>query len=56
MAHIVIGVVAIVAGAWWISTDFVIFCEVFKVLAYLGLIGFGFVAALGGIRQVRSAK
>ena len=56
MVHIAIGVVAIVAGVWWISTDFVIFCEVLKALGYLGLVGFGIVAALAGIRQLRSAK
>jgi hypothetical protein len=56
MVHIVIGVAAVVAGVWWISTDFVIFCEILKTLVYLGLIGFGIVAALAGIRQFRSAK
>jgi len=52
--HIVIGVVAIIAGIWWISTDFVIFCEVLKALGYLGLVGFGIIATLAGIRQFRS--
>lgn len=56
MVHIVIGVVAIVVGTWWISTDFVIFREVLKALGYLGLVGFGIVAALAGIRQFRSGK
>ena len=56
MVHIAIGVAAIVAGAWWISTDFVIFCEVLKTLAYLGVVGFGIVAALAGIRQFRATE
>lgn len=56
MVHIVIGVVAIVTGVWWASADLVILCEVLKTLAYLGLVGFGMVAALAGIRQLRSGK
>ena len=56
MVHIAIGVVAIVAGTWWISTDSVVFAEVLKALVYLGLVGFGIVAALAGIRKFRSAK
>ena len=56
MVHIAIGVAAIVAGTWWISTDFVLFYEVLKILAYLGLLGFGVVAVLAGTRQFRSDK
>ena len=56
MVHIAIGAAAVIAGTWWISTDFVLFYEVLKILAYLSLLGFGVVAVLAGTRQFRSDK
>ena len=56
MVHIVIGIVAIAWGIWKLRPDWMFAGEILKLVACLGLIGFGIVAILAGLRKSRTNK
>ena len=53
MVHIVIGALAIFWGMWRILRDWWFFAEILKILIFVGLIVFGIVAVLAGLRRFR---
>ena len=55
MLHIIVGIAVLVFGLWGISTSWVISVEILKMLVFVGLVGFGIVAVLGGIRKIKTA-
>ena len=56
MLHIIVGIAILALGLWGISTSWVISVEILKMLAFVGLVGFGIVAVLGGVRKIKTAK
>jgi len=56
MIHIVIGILAIICGIWWLVPDWIFTGEVLKILLFVGFILFGIVAVLAGLRQFRAKR
>ena len=56
MLHIIVGVVVLAFGLWGISASWVISVEILKMLVFVGLVGFGIVAVLGGVRKIKTAR
>ena len=54
MTHIIIGILAIICGIWWLVPDWMFTSEILKILLFAGLILFGIVAVLAGLRQLRA--
>ena len=54
MIHIVIGIAAIIWGAWKILPDWMFVGEVLKILIFVALVMFGIVAVSAGLRRVRT--
>lgn len=56
MVHIIIGIVAVIWGILWMLPDWMFIGEILKMLVFLGLVGFGVVAVLAGLRQFRTKR
>ena len=56
MLNLVIGILLILGGLWGVTRNWWIFLDVIKMLVFLGLIGFGGVAFLAGLKNLRSGK
>ena len=56
MLNIIVGIAVLVFGLWGISTSWVISVEILKMLVFVGLVGFGIVAVLGGVRKIKTAR
>ena len=56
MMNLVIGTILVIAGAWGILANWMMFVDVLKMLVFLGLIGFGVIALLAGLRRLKTAK
>ena len=56
MLNIIVGIAVLVFGLWGISTSWVISVEILKMLVFVGLVGFGIVAVLGGARKIKTAR
>ena len=56
MVHIIIGIAAITWGVWRMLPDWMFVGEILKIMAYLGLVGFGVIAVLAGLRRFRTNK
>lgn len=54
--HVIIGIVAVILGIWGMLADWMFFGEILKILVFLGLVGFGVVAVLAGLRQFRTKR
>ena len=54
MVHIIIGTVAIAWGIWRMLRDWMFVGEMLKITVFLGLVAFGIVAVLAGLRQFRA--
>ena len=52
MLNIVLGIVLIVGGFFVIFAKWLLFVDVFKMLLLLGLIAFGIIALLAGIKKL----
>ena len=55
MAHLVAGIAALVFGIWATLANWMIFAEVAKLLLLLGLVVFGVVAVLAGVKRLRTS-
>ena len=56
MVHVIVGIMAVILGIWWMLPDWMFIGEILKMLVFLGLVGFGVVAALAGLRQFRTKR
>ncbi len=56
MLNLIIGIILVIAGAWGILANWMLFADVLKMLISLGLIGFGVIALLAGLRRLKAAK
>lgn len=56
MVHVLIGIAAIAWGLWMLGPDWMFAGEILKLVACLGLIGFGIVAILAGLRKFSTNK
>jgi hypothetical protein len=56
MIHIIIGVLAIICGIWWLLPDWMFTSEILKMLVFVGLIVFGVIAVLAGLRRFGTEK
>lgn len=54
MVHVIIGILAIIWGIWMMLPDWMFFGEILKVVLFVGLVGFGVVAVLAGLRRFRN--
>ena len=54
MVHAIVGIAALALGIWTMSANWMIFAEVAKLLLFLGLVVFGVVAVLAGVRRLRA--
>ena len=55
MLHMIIGVTAIVLGLWGVSRNWYVFVDVIRTVIPLGLIAFGIVAFIAGIRGMKKS-
>ena len=56
MTNLIIGIVLVLAGAWGMFANWMMFADVLKMLIFLGLIGFGVIALLAGLRRLKTSK
>ncbi len=56
MIHIIIGLLVIALAIWSMLPDWMFIVEVLKVLACIGLVVFGIVAVLAGVRRLGATK
>ena len=56
MLNLIIGIVLVIVGTWGIFANWMMFVDVLKMLVFLGLIGFGVIALLAGLRRLKTAK
>ena len=56
MVHVVVGILALVRGIWAMLANWMIFVEVLKLLVFVGLVVFGAIAVLAGVRQFRTSR
>ena len=56
MLNIIIGSALILLGLWGMLTNWLMFVDIFKLLVLLGLVGFGIIAFLAGIKQLKISK
>lgn len=56
MVHVIIGILAIICGIWWMLPDWMFVAECLKILVFVGLVVFGVVAVLAGLRKFRTNK
>ena len=56
MINLAMGIVLILVGIWGISTHWLMFLDTFRIILFLGLVGFGVVAILAGARKMGQAK
>lgn len=56
MVHVIVGILALVLGIWAMLANWMIFVEVLKLLVFLGLVVFGAVAILAGVRQLGTSR
>ena len=54
MLHVIIGITAIVVGLWGISRNWYMFLDMLLTMLPAGMIIFGIVALLAGLRSMRS--
>lgn len=56
MIHIIIGILAIICGIWWMLPDWMFTSEILKMLVFVGLVVFGVVAVLAGLRRFKAER
>jgi len=56
MLNLILGVVLIAFGLWGMTTNWMMFLDTFKMIVFLGLIVFGIVAILAGIKQSKGKQ
>ena len=56
MIHITIGILAIICGIWWLLPDWMFTSEILKILVFVGLVVFGVIAVLAGLRRFRTER
>jgi len=56
MVHVIVGIVAVIWGIWGMLSDWMFIGEILKMLVFVGLVVFGVVAVLAGLRQFRTNK
>ena len=53
MLNLIIGGVVLVLGIIFVAANWLFFFDVLKLLVFLGLIAFGIIACLAGIKQLK---